>query len=201
MFSSGEKVDAVFYLPDKKILPIDSKFPSDNFSKYLETQEEGERKQFMKLFLSDVKKRIDEISFKYILPSENTVDYAIMYVPAEAIYYEMINNMDSSILKYAWNKKIIITSPNTLFLTLRVIEHWFKDTKLSKETHLILNKIRKIYEDSVKLKEGFDKLGKHLSNASSAYESVVKRVDLLNNKIDKVLGISEEGDEVNKLNE
>jgi DNA recombination protein RmuC len=101
MFASGEKVDAIFYLPDKKILPIDSKFPSENFVKYLETQEEDERKKYMKIFLSDVKKRIDEISSKYILPSENTVDYAIMYVPAEAIYYEMINNMSSSILDYA----------------------------------------------------------------------------------------------------
>lgn len=204
MFASGEKVDAIFYLPDKKILPIDSKFPSENFVKYLETQEEDERKKYMKIFLSDVKKRIDEISSKYILPSENTVDYAIMYVPAEAIYYEMINNMSSTILDYAWSKKIIITSPNTLFLTLRVIEHWFKDTKLSKETHLILKKISKINEDAVKLQEGFEKLGKHLSNANSAYEGVVKRVELLNNKILKITEVSMQdinNDDINKLNE
>jgi len=204
MFASGEKVDAIFYLPDKKILPIDSKFPSENFVKYLETQEEDERKKYMKIFLSDVKKRIDEISSKYILPSENTVDYAIMYVPAEAIYYEMINNMSSTILDYAWSRKIIITSPNTLFLTLRVIEHWFKDTKLSKETHLILKKISKINEDAVKLQEGFEKLGKHLSNANSAYEGVVKRVELLNNKILKITEVSMQdinNDDINKLNE
>ena len=76
---------------------------------------------------------------------------------------------------------------------MRVIEHWFKDTKLSKETHEILNKIRKVYEDSEKLGKDFEKLGKHLSNANSAYESLIKRVELMNNKIRKITDVGDVG--------
>jgi len=91
----------------------------------MESEEDKDKKSYQKTFVSDVKKRIDEIATKYILPSEDTVDYALMYIPAEAIYYELINTIDKdySIMSYAWSKKIIITSPNTLFLTLRIIEH------------------------------------------------------------------------------
>jgi DNA recombination protein RmuC len=103
LFSSGEQVDAIFKLPDEQLLSIDAKFPSENFVKMMESDDEKDKKAYQKTFVSDVKKRIDEIANKYILPSENTVDYALMYIPAEAIYYELINTIDKdyNIMQYA----------------------------------------------------------------------------------------------------
>ncbi|KKL50355.1 hypothetical protein LCGC14_2306320 [marine sediment metagenome] len=92
-FSSGERVDAVLKLPDNKLLPIDSKFSSDNFERMIHSQSEDEKKTYRLRFLKDLKLRVDEISSKYILPSEGTVDFALMYIPAEAIYYEVMFNL------------------------------------------------------------------------------------------------------------
>ena len=201
-FSNGEKADAVFKLPDNKLLSIDSKFPLDNFKKYMETQNDRERNEFKKLFIGDVKTLIDQISTKYILPSENTVDYALMYIPAEAIYYEIINHLDRefSIMKYAWGKKIIITSPNTLFLTLRIIEHWYQDTKLSEETHNIIKKLNLIIKDANSLDDSFRKLGKHLSDTNSAFENSQKRLELMNKKATKLVDFSNQKEDQKELN-
>ena len=197
-FSNGEKVDAIFKLPDKKILSIDSKFPLDNFARYMDTQNDQERNSLKKVFIEDVKKQIDQIATKYILPSENTVDYALMYIPAEAIYYEIISNLDKeySVMKYAWGKKIIITSPNTLFLTLRIIEHWFQDTKLSEETHNIIKKLNLIIKDSSSLDTSFAKLGKHLSDTMSAFESSQKRLDLMSKKVTRLMDYKEKAEDL-----
>ncbi len=200
LFNNGEKADAIFRLPDKKILAIDSKFPLDNFKKYMETQNELERNSFKKVFISDVKTLVDQIASKYIVPSENTVDYALMYIPAEAIYYEIINHLDReyNIMSYAWSKKIVITSPNTLFLTLRIIEHWYKDTKLSQETHNIINKLNFIIKDSQILDDSFKKLGKHLSDTNSAFEASQKRLDLMSKKVGKLVDFSEDNPQLDQ---
>lgn len=189
LFSSGEQVDAIFKLPDEQLLSIDAKFPSENFVKMMESDDEKDKKAYQKAFVSDVKKRIDEIASKYILPSENTVDYALMYIPAEAIYYELINTIDRdyNIMQYAWTKKIIITSPNTLFLTLRIIEHWFKDTKLSEEAHSILKKLNVIIKDATKLSDNFRKLGNHISNAKSSYDETEDRMTKMTSRVTKLM--------------
>ena len=87
LFSSGEQVDAVLKLPNDLVLPIDSKFPSENFDKMVKANTEIEKDFFKKSFLEDVKNRINEIAAKYILPAEATTEFALMYIPAEAIYY------------------------------------------------------------------------------------------------------------------
>ena len=95
-FISGEAVDAVLKLPNKLILPIDSKFNWENFEKMTKADNDINRDIHRKQFLSDVKKKIDEIANKYILPSENTTDMALMYVPAESIYYELVSNIEDA---------------------------------------------------------------------------------------------------------
>ncbi len=186
LFSSGEQVDFVIKLPNGKFLPIDSKFPSTNFSKMSETENEEERERFKKKFLEDVKFKIKQISSKYILPSENTVDFALMYVPAEAIYYE-INVKNSELAEFAQSKKVILVSPNTLFLSLSAIQHWFKDTQISRQTQEILKRLTRVQEDGKKLMDDFRKLGSHLKNAYSAYENSEKRVSLFGSRIKKLL--------------
>src|SRR4030042_4961779 len=193
LFPSGEKVDAALKLPNGRVLPIDSKFPSENFDKMVNAVSETEKSFFKKSFLEDVKKRVQEIASKYVLPSEGTVDFALMYVPAEAVYYEIINSLgkEMDIAAYAWSKKIILTSPNTIYLTLRTIEHWFKDTQVSRKTQDILKRMGKVHQDASKLMDEFRKLGGHIRNASSAYENSEKRLSLLDERVEKLVQIGE----------
>jgi len=190
-FSSKEAVDAVLKLPDGKLLPIDSKFSFDNFEKMAFAQDEAQKASYRKGFIVDTKLRVDEIASKYILPSEGTVDFALMYIPAEAIYYElMFNQADESILEYAWKRKVVICSPNTIYLSLKTIMHWVKDTQITKQTQDILKKLERISADAVSLQSTFDKLGGHLKNAQSSFEDSQKRVGLLSERVSKVLDIS-----------
>ncbi len=193
LFSSGEQVDAVLSLPNGRILPIDSKFPLENFSKMIEAGSE-ERELFQKKFIEDIKGHIDKITSKYIIPSESTVEFALMYIPAEAIYYEIVNNLgkDFDLAGYAMSKKVVMTSPNTIYLALRTIEHWFKDTQISRQTQDILKRLNKINQDTVKLMNDFRKLGGHLRNAVSTYDSSEKRLSLFSDKVEKLLEVKEE---------
>ncbi|MFA5349379.1 MAG: DNA recombination protein RmuC [Candidatus Paceibacterota bacterium] len=199
LFSSGEQVDAILKLPDGKLLPIDAKFNFDNFRKMVETEKSEEKAIFKKKFLEDTKIEIQRISSKYILPSENTIDFALMYIPAEAVYYELNTAKDTDLINFAWSKKVILASPNTIYLTLKVIEHWFKDTQVSQQTQEILKRLSKIQQDSEKLMEDFRKLGSHLKNASSAYENSERRLSMFDDKVERLLTISEE-DNIKKLN-
>ncbi len=186
MFESGEQVDAVLKLPNQKLLPIDSKFPFDNYRKMVEETQEDRREKYRKKFLKDAKKKITSIANKYILPSEGTVEFAIMYIPAEAVYYEINMSKEIDVGEYAREKKVILASPNTVFLTLKAIEHWFRDTHISRKTQEIIKGISRIEKDTDKLKNDFRKLGKHLSNASSAYDRSDKRLDMFDDKVKKL---------------
>ncbi len=187
-FSSGERVDAILKLPDGKLLPIDAKFSFENFTKMIEN--EGEEKEvFKKKFLQDIKIQIDSISEKYVLPQEGTLDFALMYVPAEAVFYEMLFNLKEDIGKYAWKKKVVIASPNTIYLTLGTITAWFRDTQISRKTKEIQEQLVKIQTDAVKLMNDFQKLGGHLKNASTSFDNCEKRFSFFTNKVKKLTDI------------
>ena len=193
LFSSGEAVDFILKLPNGKVVPIDSKFSTENFQKMVAAATDIEKEFFKKAFLEDIKAQVLSISQKYIIPGEGTTDFALMFIPAEAIYYEIINNIakEIDIIAFAQTKKIIIASPNTIYLTLRTIEHWFKDTQISKQTQQILKRLGKIYKDAEKLMDDFRKLGNHLKNASSAYNDSEKRLNLFEEKVEKLIEIDE----------
>jgi len=193
MFASGEKVDVVLKLPDGKLLPIDSKFPSESFSRIVEAASQEEKEACRKKFVDDIKIMVEDISRKYIIPGEGTVDFALMYVPAEAVYYEIINNIrgEFDLASYAWSKKVVLTSPNTIYLTLRTIEHWFKDTQISRQTQEILKRLSKINQDATKLMMDFKRLGGHLRNAVSSFDNSEKRLNLFSDKVEKLLEIKE----------
>ena len=185
-FKNGEAVDAVLKLPNGKLLPIDAKFPYDNFERMVELENEREREAAKKLFALDVKKEIDDISGKYILPSENTMDVACMYVPAEAVYFE-INNSLPEVINYARSKKIFLASPNTFHLMLQVFQHWARDLQIGRQTQDIIKRLGRITLDTQKLSVSFNKLGKHLSDARSSYEDSDKRLGLLVERTDKLI--------------
>ena len=194
-FKSGEAVDATIKLPNGLLLPIDSKFNWENFEKMVNAETDINRDLYRKQFFSDVKKKIDEIAAKYILPSEGTTDLAIMYVPAETVYYELINNIkDADIPSYARAKKVLLASPNTFFLSTSALYHWFRDVEINKQTHEIMKRLDRISVDGSKLAEDFRKLGKHISDASSSYEGTEKRLDLMVERVRNVVEIGKTED-------
>ena len=198
-FKSGEAVDAIIKLPNGSILPIDSKFNWENFEKMINAETEINKDMYRKQFLSDVKKKIDEISSKYLLPSEGTTDMALMYVPAETVYYEIINSIkEVDIPNYARSKKVILVSPNTFMLSISAINHWFRDIQVTKQTQDIIKRLGRIVTDSGKLSESFQKLGKHITNAQSSFEDSEKRLSLMTDRINNVVEIGEV-EEVSKI--
>jgi len=186
-FLSGEQVDFVLKLPNDLLLPIDSKYPQELFRQLLSATDEKERDTAKKNLIAKVKKDIDDIATKYILPNEKTTDLAVMYIPAESLYYEIISKEDLN--TYAWSKKVTIASPNNFILTISIISHWFKNVDIEKKTDVILKKLQRIAIDGEKLDDTFRKLGDHLSNARTSYEDSGKRISLLVERVKDATGL------------
>ena len=173
-------------------MPIDSKFNWENFERMTQAEDEINRDIFRKSFLADIKKKIDEIATKYIRPSEDTVDLALMYIPAEGVYYEIVNQIkEADVSAYARSKKIILVSPNTFYLTLSAIQHWFRDVQITKQTQEIIKRLSWISKDAEKLDFSFKRLGKHLSDAKSSYDDSEQRLGMMVNRVQKVTGGNE----------
>lgn len=180
-FRSGEKVDAAIKT-DAGILPIDSKFPMENFQKMVTSQENGDTfLEFKKEFTRDVKKHIDAIAKKYILPQEGTMDFALMYVPSETVYYELCNMTD--LLDYARKSRVYIVSPSTLYAHLQTILLSFEGKKIETRSKEVFRLLRAIQLDYEKVQETMSVLGKHLGNASSQYSNVVAGFSQMGTKL------------------
>jgi len=202
MFKSGEKVDAVVFLRDSLVIPVDAKFPLENFKKMLEENDETKTAQLRKMFVNDVKKRIDEISSKYILPDEGTLDFALMYVPAENIYYEIIvkdSKNDFNLSSYAFSKKVIPVSPNTFYIYLHTILLGLKGFQVEKKAGEILASLSRLRTDFEKFGEEYELVGKHLGHARNSYETSEKKLDRFTDKLSHVEALSSSDEEVKQI--
>jgi len=179
-FKNGDTVDAVVRLGER-LVSVDAKFSLENFQKMLQAQEEPLRAQHRKKFIQDVKNRIDEISLKYIVPSENTYDFALMYIPAENVYYEVIIKED--LFSYGLGKKVIPVSPNTFYAYLQVICLGLRGFKIEENAKSILKSLSSLELEINKFKGDFDTLGSHLNNASSKYLESSKRLERVADKL------------------
>lgn len=189
-FSSGERVDAVVRLGGK-LVPIDSKFPLDNFKRIIECKSEEERKSYQKAFSRDVKKHIDDIANKYILPLEGTYDFALLYIPAENVYYETITKDEASgeekgILNYALKKKVIPVSPNSFFAYLQVIVFGLRGLKIEKDAQRILDSLAGLNKELESFQGDFQLIGKHIANATNKFEDARRRLDKFSLKLEQI---------------
>jgi len=189
-FKTGDMVDAVIKIGNN-LVPIDSKFPLENFKKYLKEEDKKEKSNLRKKFVSDVKKHIDVISQKYILPDEGTFDFALMYIPAENIYYETIlreENItkDKSIFSYALQKRVIPVSPNSFFAYLQVIVLGLKGLQIEKSAQIIFQSLSRLQNDLSVFKNTFDLIGTHLNNARTKYDEAEKRLLKFTDKVNSL---------------
>jgi len=182
-FKSGDAVDAIIRLGER-IVPVDAKFSLENFQKMIELSDEQLKNISRKKFIQDVKNRVDEVAAKYILPSENTYDFALMYIPAENVYYETIIKED--LFAYCMAKKVIPVSPNTFYAYLQVICLGLKGLKVEENAKAILKNLSTLSIEINKFKEDFDVLGSHLVNANTKYSDSQKRLDRFSDRLTNI---------------
>ncbi len=191
-FKSGEVVDAVIRLVDNMLVCVDSKFPLENFQKMLDAQNDQDDKritQYRKAFYTDVKKHVDAISSKYILPGEGTLNFALMYIPAENVYYETITKDladEGNISQYALSKRVIPVSPNTFYLYLQTLLIGFKGMQVQKNAQHILDRLSQLKGDFGKFSETYELVGTHLQHAQASFEKSEKKLESFGGKLEQV---------------
>ena len=198
-FKSGEIVDCAIQLGDAMV-SVDSKFPLESFVRLVQIPEDQVdlKKREKRAFVTAIKKHADAISKKYILPDEGTFDFALMYIPAENIYYETIIRddlleEDGSLYSYLLSRKVIPVSPNSLYAYLQVIVLGLKGLRVQEHAKHIINDLSRIQGDLGKFREDYTVLGKHLKNAQGSYEESNRRLDKFQSRMDK---ITEVGDRI-----
>lgn len=186
-FKNGSICDVVV-ITDRGIIPIDSKFPMENFKAMLACTSDEDREKCKKVFVSDVKKRIEEISSKYILPDEGTTTQAVMYIPSETVYYEILVNTPT-IEEYAKNKNVMMASPNTISYLLKVVLVAYQQHELQKHASEILKSLGGIKVEAEKFNEELGVLERHISNTYKGMDTVKNRYQRLFGKIENVQSI------------
>jgi DNA recombination protein RmuC len=185
-FQSGEKADAVIKL-GSSLVPVDAKFPLENFRRALQAATEEDRARAKKQFTADVKKHIDAIAQKYILPDEGTYDFALMYIPAENVYYETIikdeSSGDKSVSEYALGKRVIPVSPGSFYAYLQAIVLGLKGMKVEERAKEIIRYLSRLQGDFERFRDEFDLLGKHLGHAQSSYQNADRRLEQFGQKL------------------
>jgi DNA recombination protein RmuC len=191
-FRSGEVADVVIHLRDKKLMAIDSKFPLEAFQR-LEKEGDDARKEFV----SAVKVHADSIAKKYIVPDEDTLDVALMFVPSESVYYELLRSSDSrgiAVDAYCRSKKIMPVSPNTLYAHLSVIAMGLRGMQIEENAKRLSANLMGMRKQLDTFSESFDKIGTHLKNAQLMYAEADKRLDKASGSLDNLLTSGETGE-------
>ncbi len=189
-FKSGEKVDAVILLKESMV-PVDSKFPLENFKRVVEAKDDASRLTAKKQFVRDVKKHIDDIRRKYILPDEGTFDFALMYVMAENVYYEVIIKDEDlgdedSVFRYAIKNKVIPVSPNSFYGYLQTILFGLRGMRVEQQAQEILKNLARLEGDFERVMNDFTVMGKHLKDSLAKFEDTEKRMLKFNDKLDSL---------------
>ncbi len=174
-FASGEAADAVIFLRDRKLLAVDSKFPLESFRRIEADGDEARR-----AFATAVKGHADSIARKYILPEQNTLDLALMFVPSESVYYELLQTKDAKgtpLDEYCRDKRIVAVSPNTLYAHLSVIAMGLRGMQIEENARRLSNGLSGLQKQLGNFMETFEKVGTHLKNAQQSYQEAGRRLD------------------------
>ncbi len=205
-FSNGEIVDAVMYLGKEKILPIDSKFSLENYNKIIEERNPIEKERLEKLFRQDLKNRIDETS-KYIRPEEGTMDFAFMFIPSEAIYYDLLINQVGAVkastrdlIEYAFHqKKVIIVSPTSFMAYLQTVLQGLRGLQIEESAKEIKKRVEELGKHLLNYDQYMQKLGNTLQTTVNHYNIASKEFKKLDKDVFRISGESAGVGEINTI--
>ena len=182
-FKGGETVDAVIRIGGN-LVPIDSKFPLEDFKRIVAVESEEEQAALRRQFTRSMKKHIDDVT-KYILPDESTFDFALMYIPAENIYYETIirGTEESDIFSYSLNKRVVPVSPNSFYAYLQVIVQGLKGLHFEKAAGEILSYIKRLQSDFDDFQYDYEVMGEHIRHAANKYDKANRKLARFGDKL------------------
>lgn len=192
-FKDGAIVDAVVFI-EKRIVPVDSKFSLENYNKMIETKDMAEKKRYESAFINDLKNRIEETS-KYVRPEENTMDFAFMFIPSEAVYYDLLINKigaitedTNNLIYHAGRKKVIVVSPTSFLAYLQTVLQGLRNQKISEQAKEIIKEVERLGKHLYAYNEYFNKLGNHLDTAVSSYNKAGKEFQKIDKDVVKITG-------------
>jgi DNA recombination protein RmuC len=186
-FKDGSTCDAVVFT-DKGMIPVDSKFPLEKYKLSVTTENPQERDKAKKDFIKAVKDKVDEIAGKYILPAEETTENAVMYIPSESVFYDMIVNTPA-VEEYARNKNVMLASPNTISYFLKVVLVAYKQHELQKHATEIQKALAGIKIEAEKFSGELGVLERHISNAFKSVDGIRSRFNKFFNRLENVQSI------------
>lgn len=187
-FRSGKIVDALITLPDYSV-SVDAKFPLPSFEKMAVAATDEEKQRLRRQFQGDVIKHIDKIAADYIRPEEGTLDFALMYIPAENVYYETVIRYDgdrTDVLEHAMGKKVIPVSPNLLYAYLMTIVMGLHGLQIEQEAAAIRVRLQELAGGFAAFIGNWDVLGKHLRNAQNQYDDGHKQLTKFTTQLDQI---------------
>jgi DNA recombination protein RmuC len=191
-FRSGERVDAVVRVGEA-LVPVDAKFPLEDFRRLLQATDDEDRARARKAFAGRVRKHVDDIAAKYIVPDEGTYDFALMYIPAENVYYEaIIRDEARELADYALDRKVVPVSPNSFYAYLQAIVLGLRGLRIESRAQEVMGQLAQLGGDLTRLREDFRLLGKHLTNASQAFAAAERRMERVEGKLDAIGDEAEE---------
>ena len=182
-FKTGERVDAVIHV--ERLVPVDAKFPLDNFERLADAESDEERTLYEKQFARDLRNHVDAIAAKYIRPDEGTYDFALMYLPSEGVYYELVCGKTGALLKYAHDKRVFPVSPTTFTSQLQVIALGLKGMQIEQRAHEVMAYVAQLQGDFDRFRDDFQVVGKHIGNAQSKFAEAEKRLDRFDTKLER----------------
>ncbi len=192
-FSDKVIVDAAVFV-DKRIIPIDSKFSLENYNRILEARDPTEKKRYESAFIADLKTRIDETS-KYVKPEENTMDFAFMFIPSEAVYYDLLINKVGAVgddtrnlIHYAGQKRVIIVSPTSFLAYLQTVLQGLKNQKISEQAKEIIKQVENLGRHLLGFDEYMQKLGKNLGTTVGMYNHAYKEFGKIDKDVLRITG-------------
>lgn len=193
-FTSGTIVDAVVKAGGRLVC-IDSKFPLSNYRRMCEADSDAEKLDAERAFAGDIDKHIRDISSRYIVPDENTFDFAVMYVPAEGVYAEVLrlSHRRRPLFESAMEARVIPMSPLTMYGYLQTILFGLKCLRIEESAEAILDFCGRLGQDIERFAAEYETLGKHIGNARTKYEEGARRLDRFRDRLERVVDLAEEG--------
>lgn len=196
-FRDGSKVDAIIKTSER-LIPIDSKFPKDEFERYVNAESDSEKSNAMTKFSKALKDQIDDIAGKYIKPTENTFDFAIMFIPSESMYYEILmqEGDENGAYRYAMKKHVIPASPNSFYAYIQAIAIGLKGMQIEKNAQLIRDQLTQLENSLAKFDDHFETLGTHLKNAANKYGDSHEALGRFRERLQGVAKIDDDAKEI-----